>query len=148
MYMSKEYLSAFEAAKLYGCTSTAIHAYIKRGKLCWDKVVEQRFGAKRIKKADLETFMENQNPLMVDSRRANAYKVDGLKKGYLTINQFASKYNITVYQLRKLVKQGILEFDLIEGRGWKLLPERETCEKLGIKRNEGNQGGNGDSQGI
>ena len=137
MYMSKEYLSAFEAAKLYGCTSTAIHAYIKRGKLCWDKAVEKRFGAKRIKKTALEAFMENQNQLMVDSRRANAYKIDGLKEGYLTINQFASKYNITVYQLRKLVNHGGLEFEEIKPRGWKLLPEQETCEKLGIKQNEG-----------
>jgi hypothetical protein len=96
-------------------------------------VVEKRFGAKRIKKTALETFMGNQNQLMVDSRRANAYKIDGLKEGYLTINQFASKYNITVYKLRKLVNHGGLPFEEIKPRGWKLLPEQQTCIALGIE---------------
>ena len=143
MFMPKEYLSAYEAAKHYGCSSQVIHDYIRKGKLCWDKIVMQRFGAKRIKKSDLETFMEKQNPLMVETRRANAYTNVGILPEHLTLNQFSSKYNINRYQLNKLIDANVIQCE-VSPKGWRLLPEQKTCETLkvgeyanGVIKNQG-----------
>jgi len=131
MSMAKEYLSVSEAAKVHGCSQEAIWNHIRRGNLAWDASVLDQFGAKRIKKQDMDNFMSNQNQQMVKSRRNNAYTNVGILAGYMTLNQFATKYNIKPYQLRKLVKANMVEYH-VSAKGWRLLPEQKTCEKLKV----------------
>lgn len=128
MFMPKNYFSATEAAKKYGCSSSAIRSYVRQGVLQWDKLALKEFGVRRINKKDFEDFVGSRSGL-IESRRANAYA--GMPEGYLTINQFSKKYDISPTKLMLKVTEKILEHR-VSCRGWKLLPEDKTCEELGV----------------
>ena len=91
-------------------------------------------------KKDFEDFVGSRSGL-IESRRANAYA--GMPEGYLTINQFSKKYDISPTKLMLKVTEKILEHR-VSCRGWKLLPEDKTCEELGVGKyaNRTHQGEN------
>ena len=128
MFMPKNYLSATEAAKKYGCSSSAIRSFVRQGVLHWDELALTEFGVRRITKKDFDNFVGSRSDL-IESRRANAYA--GMPEGYLTINQFSQKYHISPAKLMQAVNGNVLEHR-VSDRGWKLLPEGETCQKLKV----------------